>query len=222
MIRTTRFLSLFAVALLLTACAGMIPQEARYDLELTEVERPTNAQQRYGPPKITRGADSGGVYGYTFEDSLVQVIAVPMRTGIRLTITNLTDHSIKVNWDEAAIVGFDGASERVVHNGVTYATRTQPQPPTIIVRRGRVEDHIAPVTNWNCCQYGNSFSPMLPRLTFVTAQAGASLEQYNAEYAGKSLQMLLPLEIQGVTNEYVFTWKVTAVTAPYSGYVGRL
>lgn len=206
-----------AVVLSTTACAGMFPMRAQYRMELTEVVRPASATQQYGTPKIDQVRDSGKTK-FSFEDRLARVIAFPTSTSFYIVVENKTDHSMKINWDDAAIVPFDGRSMRVVNGSATFATRTQPQPPTVIVRKGRITDMVLPVDNWTFSTYGGtSIEPFMPDLPYTAAQASTTLDGYERQYVGKTVQLLLPLEIEGITNEYVFTFTVRDIIAAPSG-----
>ncbi len=172
---------------------------------LASVERPQSAKQRYGPSKISTINDSG-VTKYSFEDSLVSVVIFPGEKEFDFVMVNKTDHTVKLVWDDAAIVGIDGTSDRVIHAGVKYTDKARPQAPSVIVRRGKLSDLAAPAGNISWV-YNNWYTaPLIPRGTNLNG--------------GRQLQLLLPLEIEGVENEYLFTFSVTppvATVLPVTG-----
>ena len=108
---------------------------AYYDIGLTEVERPALAKERYGEQKITKAREEG-VEKYYFEDELVKILWLPSSSNVSFNLTNKTDHSIKIIWDEAVYVDTIGVSHRVMHSGVKYMDRSNSQPPSVVVRKG--------------------------------------------------------------------------------------
>lgn len=184
------------------ACAACAPQyQATYDLSLAAVERPETARQQYGAQVLVNVNEDSA---YRFEDELVRVVWTPTATNLGVRIENKTSHTIRVIWDNAAFVDKDGESQRVMHSGVRYIERDQPQPPSVIVRGGHIEDVIIPTEyvrpssslGWD----EMSFFP----ITGSVAKADSTL----AEYVGRRVQVLLPLEIQGVQNDYIFSFDI--------------
>lgn len=184
------------------ACVPIAPitPAPRYLVALTSVERPQQAKDRYGPQTLSTVQDSG-VTKYSFEDSLVSVVILPLEKEFDFVMTNKTDHTIKLVWDDAAFVNIDGESGRVIHSGIKLIDKEKPQPPSIIVRGGKLADIAVPSAHiaW---VYNDWFTgPLIPR---------------NADVSGKQIQLLLPIEIEGVENDYLFTFSVNppAAVAP--------
>lgn len=175
-----------------------------YDISLNQVERPADAKERYGQQVIDKAEGK-----YYFEDELVKIIWVPSAYGISFILSNKTDHSIKIIWDEASYADTLGISHRVMHSGVKYIDRNNPQPPTVIVRKATVNDLIFPTdkVRYVSGRYGGwRNDPLLPTASYgVTA---AQLEAESRPYIGKTFQILLPLEIENIVNEYIFTFRI--------------
>lgn len=202
--------TILAVLLLIffTGCVSymMMNNPPSYDIVLDSVERPSNAGDRYGPKEIMRKTESDGLIRYVYEDSLIQVGWLPNPSRFSFVLENKSAHSIKIIWDEAAYVDVAGSTHRVVHSGVKYIDRNNSQPATTVVRGAHIEDFILPTDN----------------VFYVSGQYGGWREldmfpyDYDLalDYEGKSVQVLLPLEVKGVVNEYVFTFIVTNVTVP--------
>jgi hypothetical protein len=191
---------------LLSACATMMgPVAPTYDVVLSEVERPASFRDRYAEPVITK-VDSAGVARYIYEDSLITIGWIPSRTQIGFILENKSPNSMKLIWDEAAYVGLDGTSGRVMHSGVKYTEANNSQPPSVIVRGGRIYDMIVPTSN--IYYTSGSYGGWNERPLFPTDHAQALAAK------GRSVQVLLPLEIQGIVNEYLFTFTIQDVTIP--------
>ncbi|NUP55824.1 MAG: hypothetical protein HOQ19_08330 [Gemmatimonadaceae bacterium] len=203
--------------LLVTGCASLAalaPSYPKYDLSLTSVQRPEKAKVRYGPDHIASFSDSGKTK-YTFEDSLINATVVPIQTGFSVRIENKTSHTIKIIWDDAAIVDPTGQSARIMHVGVKYVDRNNSQPPTVIVARGHIYDELSPTDKvyMSTGLYGGwQTAPLLPKTPFQIANRDTVLAKLTETYKGKTVQLLLPLQIEDVTNDYLFTFTINDVT----------
>ena len=198
---------LLVVVALLAGCAV---QMAHYNMRLRQVERPAQAQERYGEPRITTQKEEGAEK-YYFEDEMIKIAWLPTTFTMSFVLVNKTDHSIKIVWDEAAYVDENGASHRVMHSGVKYSEREKLQAPSIVVRKGRIEDSVAPTDNvrlfipLGIVKYSEwEKDPLFPL-------AG------DTRYIGKSVQVLVPLQIEGVVNEYIFVFEITDIVQVEAG-----
>jgi len=206
---------------------------AVYDIALTEIEKPVQSDERYGDKRIVKIKEEG-INKYLFEDENIKIVWIPTSSKFFFILSNKTNHSIKILWDEAVLVDDNGLSQRVFHSGVKYIDRNNSQPPSIVVRKGMIEDSIMPSDNiyYMNGQYGGwRETPLFPTylvkvqeltslcmlaLTNVPVMSSSqeTLEEFQSKtksYIGKFIQILLPLEINGVINEYIFTFKVNDV-----------
>ena len=157
-------------------------------------------------------------------NELVDVTILAARDGIYFKVRNLSDHTIRLLWDEAAYVGIDGSADRVMHYGVRYADRNLSHPPSVIPRGSIFEDAAFPsrrvelVAEYDL--YGFSMdwvhhSLILP--VEVTIEGGgispafARFQQEAEAHLGKRIGLLLPFEVEGVLNEYTFWFRVDDV-----------
>ena len=205
---------LLEFSILLIFWVGCAHPKAYYDIGLHEVERPIEAKERYGKQTITSITEEG-VEKYFFEDEMVKIIWIPSQYRISFILTNKTDHSIKIVWDEAAYVDENGISHRVVHSGVKYADLNTPQPPSVVVRKSTIGETLHPTdyVYYLGGDVGWRDDPLLPDLE-VDFKADISSEEVKgkaSKYIGKTIQVLLPLQIENVVNEYIFTFKVHKV-----------
>jgi len=191
-------------------------------MELTRVERPSDAKSRYGELIITKVTEEGK-NKYSFEDGMVRVVWLATADGISFLLENKTDYSIKVVWDEAAYVDEKGVSHRVMHSGVKYNERESSQPPSVVVRKGRIEDLAFPTdyVYYKEGYYGKYYSSpggWKENPLFEYFQPGgneASVRQLLNSNVGKTFQVLLPLKIEEIVNDYIFTFTITG--AEYRG-----
>jgi hypothetical protein len=190
-------------------CATM--PTVRYDIGLAAVKRPENAKGRYGEQKIATLQEEDSTK-YSFEDDLIRIVWMATPQQFVFDLTNKTNHSIKIIWDKSVYVDENGNSKRVMHSGVEYTDRNNPQPTTTVVRGATVSDLIFPAENvdWVGGPYGGwQIKPLFP--TSSMSGTPEDLLAKAKKYVGKSFQVLLPLEIEQAVKEYIFVFKVNDV-----------
>lgn len=206
--------SLFAI--LFSSCATLQPiYYGTYNIELTQVERPAQAKQRYGEIKISPVTEEGKSK-YSFEDDMVRIMWLVTADNISFLLTNKTDYSIKIIWDEAVYVDENGVSQKVMHSGVKYSERESTQPPSVVVRKGKIEDVVTPtnLVYYKEGFYGTYFSSpggWREKPLFNYYQTGGTemtVKQLLESNVGKSFQVLLPLKIEETVNDYIFTFSI--------------
>ena len=194
------------VALFCLVFMGCYPYQGRYIFSLTEVELPIDSSERYSDVSIVKLEGDK----YQFEDSLVLFKWHVLRDRFAFSLTNKTDNSMKIVWDEASYIDANGSSHRVMHSGVKYNDRNLSQPPTIVARRASIEDQVVPTNNVEWFAMGQySKWIVLPLIQTHAASSAAELESLMSPNLGKVLHVLLPIEIKGEVNEYLFRFEVT-------------
>jgi hypothetical protein len=230
-----KLLKVSLCCLLLGGCTHQVTKEpstahrattyrATYSFSLS-VKRPEEALQRYGPQRIETVSSNQEDYRYYFEDGMVGVLWAFRGTQMAFSLENKTEHSIRVPWDQAAFIDESGRSHRVMHAGVTFDDREKPQAPSVVVPMGLLKDLIAPTdyvrrrerTGYAAGRWEEKC--LLPDFDFH----GPSLKGEYATFAdfengakskvGKTIQVLLPLEIGDVVNDYIFAFRIDSAHA---------
>jgi hypothetical protein len=199
--KTKNLLLVSLLALLLTGCMAY---KGVYNVGLSAVERPENAKERYGESKIINFQDAGTTK-YSYEDELIKIVWLPLSTEFSFTLENKSDHSIQIVWDEAAYE--NGSTGRIMHSGVKYIDRNNPQPPTVVIKKAKIDDIILPTDNvyYISGQYGGwNTKPLFPN----SANSQEELNSLTQNYINKTVGILLPLKIEDTVNEYIFRFKV--------------
>lgn len=181
-----------------------------YNIGLKQVERPVEAKERYGEQKVKR-IEENGTAKYSFEDEMVRIVWIPTASELSFVLTNKTAHSIKIVWDEAAFVNPDGISQRVIHAGVKYIDRNTSQPPTVVVRKATITDLIIPSDNIYYVSGQDGGWRSAPLFLSESGPNAEKLKLKTGKYIGKTVQVLLPLQIEDVVNEYIFVFEVQGV-----------
>lgn len=94
-----------------------------------------------------------------------------------------------------------------MHTGVKYNECSGVKPPSVVVQRGSISDVVIPCNNVEFFLSNWSVKGFLPNSSDITTNADSVLTVAR-KHIGKRVQVLLPLQIQDVTNEYLFTFEV--------------
>jgi hypothetical protein len=203
---------LLPVVLVVGSACATVPtarQYLDYDMILKEVERPAQAKERYGEQTLTTTADT--VTRLVFEDRLVKALWVPTNRRLYFDLSNKTDHSIKIIWEDAAFVAPDGKSSAVMHTGVKYNECTGNKTPSVIVKTASIADVIIPCDYIEFAYSQWVVNPFLPTET-QRPDLAAQAESMTAKHKGKRFSVLLPIQIEDVVNDYLFTFEVTGLS----------
>lgn len=191
---------------------GCYTAKGYYNVGLKEVERPEDSSKRYGEFEITT-LEEGGKTKYAYEDEVIKIYWLPSTTQFNFVLENKSSNSVKVIWDEAAYVDIKGSTQRVMHSGVKYTERNNSQPPTIVLKNAKVDDLILPTENvyYVSGQYGGwRTAPLFP----TSAQTKEDLDLAIKSTVGGTVKILLPIQIEDVVNEYIFSFEIKDFVRP--------
>jgi len=173
--------------------------EGSYTASLIKVEKPEDSSDRYGK---VESIDENGVNKFSFQDENIS-ISIFATDRFDFDLKNVSDHSIKLIWNDAAYVDLRGNSSKIMHNGIKYSQREENQQSTTIIAGANIHDVIIP----NSSVY---YDKGLGENTKFSGWRIAPL--FPTNYRGKNnigeVRLMLPIQIKGVTNEYTFVFKV--------------
>jgi hypothetical protein len=175
--------------------SGCATRYGDYSFALKAVERPTATTAKYGEGAISNN--------YSFEDTMVSLSCIPNdRRTFNLLLKNKTDGSLKVNWDDGAIVDADGVTHQISHSTVKVIDIGRAQPPTMIPKGSVLNDAVFPAdkVEWSDLVKDYIILPMVP----------IGDEQARQGYIGKTIRLILPVENEGVKHEYTFVFELGA------------
>jgi hypothetical protein len=162
---------------------------------LKTVNRPATTTAKYG-----EGTISGKCI---FEDALISLSCIPNdgRT-FDIILKNKGDSSIKLKWDDGSIVDADGVAHQISHSTVKIIDIGKSQPTTTIPKASSFTESVFPADKVSYDSVlGYYIVPMVP-IGDAEARKG---------YIGKNIRLILPIEIEGITNEYTFVFELGAV-----------
>lgn len=206
-----RKMNFLIIAVFVLSTSSCLTYKGYYNVGLEEVDRPENAKEQFGESKLVTFEEEG-VSKYSYEDDLINIVWLPLTTQFSFTLKNKTDHSIKIIWDEAVYVNENGSTGKVMHSGVKYTDRNNPQPPTVVVKMAKVDDIVLPTENvyYMSGQYGGwRTNPLFPNKAINQEE----LDVLTQKYINKTVSVLLPIQIEDTVNEYLFKFKVNSFKA---------
>lgn len=153
-----------------------------YNIKLVKAEKP--AGRNVGKSTLTEN----GVY----EDIIISIKWSEDRQIFNFNLKNMTNSMMKVLWDEALIVNFDGFTERVLHKGADLDALKQSQQPSLIPSKAQLADYF-----WSERYYGGN------RLVY-----GYGGTKYNEENDGKRMKIILPVQVGNITYSYTFIFEM--------------
>ncbi|MBO4544615.1 MAG: hypothetical protein J5773_02400 [Verrucomicrobia bacterium] len=188
-------LSILAIGILASSCTTQ-----NYSIRLSAVESPADAKQQFGTTKIVT-FDEKGINKYRYEDDYIDIIWYIGRTEFNFTLKNKSNHTLKINWDDISYVDINGQVGRVMHSGVKYTDRNNSQPATTVPKNASISDILLPTANvyFDDVIYKSwQINPLVPKQLF-NSNAPSPI--------GKTMIIMMPIVIEGIQNDYTFTFQ---------------
>ena len=172
----------------------------KYISLLAEVEKPSNSEIRYGETMTI--PSENGISKFTYKDNVIDIMIFADRSNFNFVLQNVSESSIKIVWDEAVFVNFDGSTEKVMHKGIKFSEKNGAQPATTIIKNAKWEDTVTPT---HLVYYREA--------TKYIEGGWATYSMYPQEKGLKpgQIKLMLPIRIKDVINEYVFVFDVQYV-----------
>lgn len=203
--------SLLLVLLLpFVAGCGTIVKTTAYDVGLKSVETPSMeaGQSCEANVDVVRDED---YTGYAFSDEYIGILWDVSDCHFNFKLTNLSDYTIKIPWDEVVYIDADMVANRIMHSGIKYSDRNASQPASVIPKGTTISDIIMPTDNvyWNEWSYADDSYfrgaweeiPLFP-------QYGSRDDAEFSDFPGKTVSIVMPIIVQDTAREYVFTFEI--------------
>lgn len=163
---------------------------------LTKVEKPSNPSIRYG--KTTTIEDDKKISKFSYIDNVIDITILGSSKEFDFVLKNISDNSIKVVWNEAVFVNYDGSTSKIMHYGTKYSQREGDQPATTIIKGAKIDDCAVPNGN---VRYSETLKEWVTDSMYPTTPGRSP----------GTLQLMLPIQIKDVINEYIFVFDVKYV-----------
>ena len=112
------------------------------------------------------------------------------------SLTNKMTNSIKIVWDDASLVDENNMVSKVIHKGIKYINAQDAQSATTIPGGASISELIAPTSRIG-------YSDGWYQRSIVSSN-----KSNDPNVVGKTIKILLPIEINGIINEYVFCFTI--------------
>lgn len=172
----------------------------KYVSLLSNVEKPSNPEIRYGETTTIPSEDA--ISKFVYKDNIIDIMIFGVRDGFNFVLQNISGSTIKIIWDEAVFVNFDGSTEKVMHKGTKYAERNESQPATTIIKNAKWDDVVTP-TNLVYYDEGSKY--------IKAGWRTHSLYPTEKALEPGQIMLMLPIQIKEVINEYIFVFDVKYV-----------
>lgn len=167
--------------------------------ELVNVEKPIDDQSKFSEIK-TIDVQGEQNRKYSYEDENISIVWFISRYGFSFELKNKNQFSFKIPWDEMSYVDIYGKSNRLIHTGVKYADRNEAQPISIVPRNSTLEDLLTPSDNIFYLKQWLT-RPLIEDLKCLEKAQDSGV-------IGKRIQIIFPIQIKDVTNEYTFIFEL--------------
>ncbi|MDD4310727.1 MAG: hypothetical protein PHO32_10125 [Candidatus Cloacimonetes bacterium] len=193
------------ILMLLAACTTntgtATPKMAtKYDIALTKVVRSADTSGRNKAPV----ADSTLVnkLRYRYEDDMMRTIWSASENGFELTLYNASEKNIAINWEQGLYLDYDNIGHRLIISATKDSEKEKPQAASVIPPRGNLVETIFSADHISLSSMLGIYvhNPLLP-----TDYASA------VRYKGKEMKVILPVVVDGVSQNYEHTFKVINV-----------
>ncbi len=146
-----------------------------------------------------------GILQYVYEDEYMRILWFVDRTSFHFNLENKTDKSIRIDWDNIVYVDYNGEAGRIMHSGVKYNERNSEQAPPVVPRGTKITDVLLPTANVEF-DGGTWQEKSLLGGDYGWVPTGVTTASSLIDYTGKSMSIVMPLEINGQIREYTFTF----------------
>lgn len=130
---------------------------------------------------------------------------------IAFEITNLGKQPIEIIWDKCAYIDPDGITHAVIHSGVKYISKDQPQTPTIVIPNAKIQDVLVPKDYIYFAGRTWIVYPLFPTSDFQGLMAPERLKRHPSTYKGKEFKVLLTIKQGDQEFPLIYTFQITNV-----------
>lgn len=170
-------------------------KSGRYHTYLSKVEKPTNPEIKFGETTIVDSDKADDITKFSYIDNFINIIIYGDGKQFYFTLKNASETTQKVIWDEAVFVDYNGTSSKIMHNGIKYSQKENSQPASTIIRGASIDELACPIAN---VYYSESAKEWQTK----------SIYPSDGSKDEKQVQLMLPVQIKDITNEYIFIFNL--------------
>lgn len=135
-----------------------------------------------------------------FQDKIISISLGVNDRSFLMSLTNLTQHELKILWDRAEYTDVNNRPRRLMHAGVRFQDRNNPIPAQVIPARGSVQQAVMPATSVVYSEEKKAYEnlPLFP----LDSETAALLK-------GRVFYLFIPIEIDRQIIPYNFKFEIT-------------
>ncbi len=196
-----------AVALLFASCA----LRPCYYISLENVKKPSDPKIEYGHNVVIKTDTS------YYEDEYIGIQFTINFNNFCLTLKNLSPYTIEIPWDRVVYIDRFQRCSRVIHSGSTNQNKDYSQVNSFIPSGATLFDILIPAYNLSHQEY----DILVPLANFAYIHRATEkhvkdiLPSFKSDkeikasgIIGSTFSLVIPIMIEGVLNEYTFTYKI--------------
>jgi len=164
----------------------------KYISNLIKVEKPEDESIRYGETTVVEIED---VTKYRYIDNFIDILIFGSDKQFSFLLNNISQNTLKLIWNEAVFVDFSGTASKVMHIGTKYSQKNEEQSASTVIKAAHIEDIAVPTSN---VRYSNILKEWITESMYPSIPATSP----------GVLRLMLPLQVKGVINEYIFVFRV--------------
>lgn len=160
-----------------------------YKMVLNKVVKPKSS-------KFIVGESACNKYTKTviYRDNYVSFIMTPGEKSFAFDLTNNSNSTLTINWDDIIYINEESESQRVVHSGIKYKDVSSPQQSSLIAKKSSINDALVPAKNIHWSSWSKEWD----------VYSLLNWSRTHGRYDGKQVRLIFPIQVNGVSYEYTF------------------
>ena len=201
---------LFLTLILFSFACYCSPHYAEYKIALKNVDCLNTPENDQSEKKIILFQEEGD-FKSAFEDEKIKIIWTPTPSRFLFIITNKTQDTMKITWEQAEYIDENGTVKKVMHSAMIFSGENGSRLPTAVARDSSVSGFILPTDNVYWLSGDMAGWRKKPLFPYYNRTSADDLMVEAKEYEGKSIQVLLPVDVKNSLYNYRFTFKISDV-----------
>ena len=143
----------------------------------------------------------------TFNSELFDITWKYNFTDFSFVLNNKSDYNIKINWNEISLIDQFGENNKIFHSGIKYIDREKEQAETMVYKKSKITDLIAPIKNvyYEAGKYGGWKQNQILK---VKSQTFGAYQFYNSLVDNSLIRIAMPLIINEKQKDFIYTFKI--------------
>lgn len=140
-----------------------------------------------------------------YEDSLMRIEWTYNHYQMNFKLTNQSNQTMKVIWNDAAFIDVNNMSERVYHKGIPFTEKEETQVPTVLYKNSILSDLVSPVSFTYMFNNHWTSDILIPGDNILDHARKTIFEKY----IGKTIRVVLPIYVGARLIEYDFCFRIS-------------